>query len=85
MVFIEKRGEKWQKRSIWINGSMRGVPLLGRLFGKRSYFSSEDGGYEVEEHAIRYKGKCYVYKEIVTLIEEIDDPTNKRGEESDKD
>jgi hypothetical protein len=76
-VFYMKWGEKWQKRSITVNFSFKGIPLIARIFGRRIYNFDEKDNVKVETYAILFQKKVYIYGAILTETKEVDGPPRK--------
>ena len=78
MIYNEKIGNQWYHTTIEVNGSMKDIPLLGRLFGTKQVTCDQEWDKEniVELHSIIYKGKIYIYKEIIITRIKINGPKN---------
>lgn len=76
-VFYMKWGEKWQKRSISVNFSFKGIPWLARIFGRRIYNADEKINVKAETYAILFQKKVYIYGAILTETQEVDGPPRK--------
>ena len=76
MIYNEKIGNQWYHTIIKVNGSMKDIPLLGRLFGTKQVTCDQEWDEEniVELHSIIYKGKIYIYKEIIITRIKINGP-----------
>jgi len=68
MKLTEKIGDQWYQTTIEVNGSMKDIPLLGRIFGTKQVTCDQKWDEEniVELHSVIYRGKIYIYKEIIT-------------------
>lgn len=78
LVFIEKRGKKWQKTIITIIKNKVKVPIMARLFGKKQVTVDKENNLTTELSSIIYKGIIYIYQEIQTEVLEIGDPRIKK-------